>query len=263
MENVIEALKILKKYVDSFEEMDPQYKALKKVAEAHGLKALGVVVGNALVSYKLRGTGEEYWNEFGDFFVSRKPTFDNLVRFLTSSKYNVALREQKLKRLKKAKALIEKLEVEPLRYLNLNTLLSEVARTLGARGTEKTVTFAAKMAYYFFKALGYEVSGDVPVPIDSRIATVTCSSGLLDASVEEIMSKRRDEAVRAWARVAEEAGVKTLHLDALVWLPARGLRRALCRGLEEGKATIEHNLKSLGVEEAGKVAELLVRRKCC
>jgi len=260
---VVEALRILRKYVDVFEEADPQFKSVKRIAKVHGPKVLGVVVGNALVSYRLKGTGEEYWTEFGEFFLEREPTYDNLVRFLESSRYNIALRNKKLQRLQRVKSLIQRLSADPQTYTDLNYLIKQISFTLGAKGTEKTIVFAAKMAYYMFKSLGIETRGDVPIPIDSRIATVTCASRMVDACPDDIMNKYKDEAVRVWREVAEKAGVRTLNLDALIWLPAKGLRRALCSSLEAGKKKFLENLKALGVAEAQGVTELLIRRKCC
>jgi len=57
--------------------------------------------------------------------------------------------------------------------------------------------------------------------------------------------------------------MKTLNLDAVIWLPARGLRRALCRGVEAGRELFASNLKGLGVEEAEEVSALLIKKACC
>ena len=260
-EEVKRALSILSKYVDSLEAKDPQFLWISKVVKEHGLKALPVIVGNALVSYRLAGTGEQYWEEFGKFFLNHEPTIENLKKFVKESKYNKAMKEQKVKRIERASRVLEKLTSE--KYSDLNLLREELKRALGAKGNEKTLVFALKMAYYAFKAMDIAVKGDTDLPIDSRIATITCSSELLDASVDEIMGKRRDEAIRVWKEIAGEVGLKALHLDALLWLPARGLRRALCKGLEEGRKTVENNLKQYGIAEAEKVAQLLVRRACC
>ena len=259
-EEVKRALSILSKYVDEIEQKDPQYLWISKVAEKHGIKALPVVVGNALVSYRLSGTGEQYWEEFGRFFLSHEPTIENLIKFIRLSKYNKAMKEQKVKRIERVKAVLERLDK---RHSDLNLLREELKRALNAKGTEKTLVFALKMAYYLFKALGLPVKGDVELPIDSRIATVTCASELLDASVEEIMGKKRDEAIRIWRELANEVGLKSLHLDALLWLPARGLRKALCKGLDVGKEVVRKNLEEYGIREAEEVAELLVRRAYC
>ncbi len=259
-EEVRKALSILSKYVDEIEEKDPQYVWISKVAGKHGIKALPVVVGNALVSYRLSGTGEQYWEEFGRFFLKHEPTIENLISFIKNSKYNKAMKEQKVKRIERAKRVLERLDE---RYTDLNLLKEELKRTLNAKGTEKTIVFALKMAYYLFKALGLPVKGDVELPIDSRIATITCTSELMDATVDEIMGRKRDEAIRIWKELANEVGLKSLHLDALLWLPARGLRRALCKGLEAGRNVVKKNLEEYGIREAEEVAELLVRKVCC
>ncbi len=263
MENVIDALRILKRYVDDFEERDPQYKAIKRVVEKHGLKALGAIVGNALVSYRLKGTGEEYWTSFGEFFVNAEPSFENLIKFLKNNNINVAQKEQKVKRLMKVRKVLEEMSASPMSYTDLNRLTKTLARVLGKRGVEKTIVFAGKMAYYAFKAAGVGVEGDVPVPMDSRLATLTCAAGLVEGRVEEIMGPKRDLAVKAWSEAAKRVELRTLHLDALLWLPARGLRRALCSSIERGRELFERNLEELGVKEAKEVAELLIKKPCC
>ncbi len=260
-EEIKEALSILSKYIDHMEEKDPQYLWVSKVARKHGIKALPVVVGNALVSYRLSGTGEQYWEEFGKYFLKYEPSVDSLIQFIKLSKYNKVMKEQKLKRIEKVRKTL--IELADMRYSNLDLIRERLKRALKAKGTEKTLVFALKMAYYLFKSLGVNVEGDVELPIDSRIATLTCSSGLIDANVEEIMSKRRDEAIRLWSQVAHEVGIKTLHLDALLWLPAKGLRKALCKGLSYGREVLKKNLEEYGIEEAERIASLIVRRACC
>ncbi|UXD22729.1 hypothetical protein IPA_07735 [Ignicoccus pacificus DSM 13166] len=257
-----EALRVLKKYVDKFEEEDPQFKAIKRLVNKYGLKALPLVVGNALISYRLTGRGEDYWTEFSQFFLDNPNK--TLVDFLYSSKYNRAQRKQKEGRLKRAQPLLKKIEEDPERYSDLNLLLEELKKTLKAKGTEKTIVFALKMAYYVFKAAGKEVKGDVPLPMDLRISALTCASGLVDASPDEIMNEHRDEAIRKWEEEARKVGLKTLHLDALLWLPARGLREALKEGVEEARRTFAENLVRLGVdeEEAREVAKALIRKQC-
>ncbi|ALU12149.1 hypothetical protein EYM_00860 [Ignicoccus islandicus DSM 13165] len=259
--DVVKALTILKKYVDLIEETDPQYKAIKKLVDVLGDKALPIIVGNALISYRLSSTGEQYWNELADYF-SKNPN-STLEEFLKQSKFNRALREQKLKRLKKAEELLKELSEDPLKFSDLDLLRSRLAEVFKSRGTEKTIVFAAKMAYYFYKAKGIEVKGDVPLPIDLRIATLTCTSGVLYDEPERIMEVLREEAMNKWSEIAKEAGIKTLHLDAILWVPMRGVREKLMKqGVEEAREKFKSNLESLGVKEAEEVSKLLIVKPC-
>ncbi len=259
--NVVKALEILKKYVDLIEEKDPQYEAIRKLVEVLGDRALPIVVGNALISYRLSSTGEQYWKELAEYF-SKNPN-STLEEFLMNSKFNKALKEQKLRRLKKVEPLLKELERNPLKYSDLDLLRSELAEIFKSRGTEKTIVFAAKMAYYFFKVKGVEVKGDVPLPIDLRIATLTCTSGVLYDEPERIMEVLREEAMERWSEIAKEAGIKTLHLDAVLWVPMKGVRDKLLKsGVEEAREKFRSNLEELGVKEAKEVSELLIVKPC-
>ncbi len=262
MDNVVEAVSLLKKYVDLLESRDPQFKAVKRVAERWGIKALPAVIANALVSYRLSGTGERYWTEFADFFENSEPTLENFEAFLKGSKYNKALLERKIRRVRKVWRKISSLREGPLNLNNLRDLLS---LSLNAKGNEKTIVFALKMTYYFFKALGEEVEGDSPLPIDLRIAALTCASGLMRAPIDEIMGKLRGQAIRKWEDVAKRAEVKMLNLDAILWLPMRGVKELLVKGdLEGARDRFARNLISYGVDEedARRSARLLLLSPC-
>ena len=262
MDNVVEAINVLKRYVDLLESKDPQFKAIERVSKRWGVKALPIVIANALVSYRLSGTGEKYWTEFADFFERAEPTLENFEAFLRSSKYNKTLIEQKIRRVRRAWPAISNLGPEAS---NLDELRALLSRALRAKGSEKTIVFALKMTYYFFKSMGKEVKGDVPLPIDLRIATVTCASGLLKASPDEIMGKLRDEAIRKWREVAKMTNVKMVNLDAILWLPMNGVRELLLKGdLEGARARFARNLILYGVREADALtsARLLLLKPC-
>jgi len=227
--------------IDVVETADPQYAAVKKVLRAHSYPAAAaLVVANALISYRLTLPGEQYWNEFADF-ASTRPTpreADDVVRlfeeFLQASRGNRRLVPQKLARLRRAKPVLERLLREPERYRDLSILVRDIASTYSGRGTEKTIVFAAKMLHYLNRAAGVPEEGlySIPVPIDRRMALLTYTSGLLDDEPSMIMSRRRDEAIEAWRLVAEKSGIPAVSLDAVVWLPAYRIERALERGLD-------------------------------
>ncbi|HIC98936.1 MAG TPA: N-glycosylase/DNA lyase [Pyrodictiaceae archaeon] len=151
---------------------------------------------------------------------------------LSVSKVNRILRVQKLNRLKRIARVIEDILEQPDRYLDLKLLIRELAMSLKAKPFEKTIVFAAKMAYYTFKTLGYNARLEevTVIPVDKRIALLTVTSGLLDTDPKNIVSRYRDTAIGAWREIARLSNIPLLRLDAIVWLPARGLEKLLYMG---------------------------------
>lgn len=226
--------------IDVIELNDPQYHAVKKLVSIHGEAAVALAAANALISYRLSMPGEKYWMEFAGW-ASKRPRpgsgrelVTEMKEFLAESRGNRMVGLQKARRLERALPALEKLLREPRKYSNLGLLVRELAGALGARLEEKTIVFAAKMAYYAYRALGIEVSGkdDIPLPLDRRMAVLTSASGLLDAPPDRVFTRHRAEAVKAWQMVAAESGIPGIHLDAVVWLPAQGIERNLRIGLE-------------------------------
>jgi DNA-(apurinic or apyrimidinic site) lyase len=229
--------------IDVVEVSDPQYLAVRDLVRRVGPPAAALVVANALVSYRLSMPGEEYWQEFSKFFSMQGPpsSVDELLemfaRFFSVSRGNRMLHKQKLARLRRAAPVLARLLAQPKRYRDLRLLVEELRAALGSRGDEKTIVFAAKMLHYLHRALGVEEKGldEVPVPIDRRMALLTYTSGLLDAEPERIMSQMRRDAVEAWMQVARRAGIPSVSLDAIVWLPAYRLERHLQLGLDHAR----------------------------
>ncbi|BES82614.1 hypothetical protein PABY_21810 [Pyrodictium abyssi] len=226
--------------VEVIELNDPQYAAIKKLVAVHGDRAVALAVANALISYRLSLPGEKYWLEFADW-GSRIPTpsagkelVEAMKAFLAESRGNRMVVQQKARRLERAAPVLERVLREPGRYRDLGVLVKELAGVLGARPEEKTIVFAAKMAYYAYRALGLEVAGknEIPVPLDRRMALLTSASGMINSTPDKVFTRYRLDAVRAWQKVSRESGIPALHLDAVVWLPAHGIERNLRRGLE-------------------------------
>ncbi len=227
--------------LDVVEASDPQFQAVGRLLRVHGLgPAAALVAANALVSYRLTSTGEEYWTEFAGYMASRGSPRSGaeavrlMEEFLRGSRGNRRLLEQKLNRLRRAAPLLDRLLRSPLDYLDLRRLVREAASVLGARGDEKTIVFAAKMLHYLYRAAGLEPRGgeEIPPPIDRRMALLTSTSRLVEASPSEIMTRRRRDAVAAWLEVARLSGIPALRIDAVVWLPAQRIEQLIRRGLD-------------------------------
>jgi len=234
--------------IESLELADPQYHAARLVAEVYGEPGLAWIVANALVSYRLTSRGEEYWVEFANRLAEQKPPLSDIVgffrQFLPSSRGNRMLIAQKLGRLQRALPALRRIASNPLEYRDLTRLVQELSARLGSRPYEKTIVFAAKMAYYFFKSIGVEVEGEsIPLPVDARIALITSTSRIVYESPARIVA-RPENVVKAWQMVSEKSSIPTIHLDAIIWLPAAGIDRIVRRDIEKAREKFAKNLHS-------------------
>ena len=220
------------------EEVDPQFQAVKLITGKAGLgPALTLIVLNSIISYRLSGRGEDYWNEFA-LYVSRASEPKSLAEavklvlsFLSTSKINVALRASKISRLLRA-STAKVLEPDNIvkQTRNLRKFAKALALSLKSRWSSKTIVFSLKMICYAYRArYGKPLIApfSIPIPIDSRVAKLSWTSGVIDVEeasprkwsdiVEAVMSKPR-VAQGAWSVVAKNSGIPPLHLDSILWL---------------------------------------------
>ncbi len=226
--------------VETVEANDPQLLAVRRIASRHGRRAIAIVVANALVSYRLRVHGEDYWLAYAEWWEGVPPprTSGDVIRavsgFLRARRLAAHI-EHKERRLLRASPVVEQLLAFSGDELDLAWLLGALKRALRASGYEKTLFFALKMAYYACKVVGVRPvnveSESTLIPLDRRIAMLTSASGMLRATPDRIYSELRREAATAWRMVAAMSGTPVLQLDALLWLPARGVEPLLRRGL--------------------------------
>jgi DNA-(apurinic or apyrimidinic site) lyase len=209
-----------------FEDIDPQYKAIKRVAEVCKSYTSMLVVLNALVSYRLTMTGEEYWTAFSDYVakhcigIDSAPSAEYILKIFIE-KFNRALLSKKLFRVSKAvrcRGVLEAIEKR-----SLTNTWRELSLCLSANPSSKTIVFAVKMLYYAKKALGerVEVPMEIPIPVDGRVALVTYLSGALIvegvSTSREALLRYSDTIRNVWSKVARLSGVPPLNLDAMIW----------------------------------------------
>jgi len=220
------------------EEVDPQFQAIRLITSKMNFgPALTLIVLNSIISYRLSGRGEDYWNEFA-LYVSRADEPKSLVEavklmlgFLSTSKINVALRGPKTSRLLRASTASV---LEPDRIVNqarnLRRFAEALALSLKSRWSSKTIVFSLKMICYAYRARygrAFVAPFNIPIPVDSRVAKLSWTSGVVDVEgaspkrwgdvVEAVMSGPR-VAQRAWSAVAKKSGIPPLHLDSILWL---------------------------------------------
>ena len=220
-------------WIKNFEERDPQYIAISRLCHELGHDVemtLKLTMLNALVSYQLTGKGEDHWNYFANYFIKNRPTdlCNDFANYIVNSRYLARYRDSRLRRIRSACPQMAKLSIG--NYLNdLASLWRFIARITNARGDEKTVVFAVKMAYYVGRACGLNVSipMDIPIPVDYRVTVITICSGLIPIMggpnnvtdlARELMTRRRAEIQRAWSEVSRLSGIPSLNLDSVIWV---------------------------------------------
>lgn len=110
-------------------------------------------------------------------------------------------------------------------YLSdLASLWRLIVRIMNARGDEKTIVFAVKMAYYVGRACGLDVNVpmDIPIPVDYRVTVITICSGLMPVMgspsnvadlARELMTRRR---LRFKGRGARSVGLVAYRRSILI-----------------------------------------------
>ncbi len=220
------------------EENDPQYIAISGLIRrtSCGLAAVSVIA-NALVSYQLTSRGELYWSMFSEWMSGRGGSSVYYLlqahrEFLLNTSYNRMGLEAKLKRLDKFynSSLAEEIRSDPLKYCGrLEDLWGKIASTLNAEKQSKTIVFSVKIYYYVCRACGSSVKGDIPVPVDRRIAYVTlssclvrgCTGSLKKCSYDLMKPRLRGLVMGAWSIVSAESGIPGYNLDSLLWVLGR------------------------------------------
>ncbi|GAB6148806.1 N-glycosylase/DNA lyase [Stetteria hydrogenophila] len=254
------------------EELDPQYAAVRAVAEALGEgPALVAAFLTALSTYRLAMRGEEYWACFARHLAGagRVESVGGAVEavkgFLRSCPGARVQLEAKVRRVERAAAaaggILSALLRDPGRLAAVyGDLVGAVARALGQKPTAKTIVFAVKMAYYATRPPGARDPSPIriPMPVDVRVACLTYSSAMVDAgSYREIVS-RPEPAQEAWSIAAHVSGIPEIHLDTLAWLAG-----AAARDAPDPAGEIEALLTRAGApREAARLAAELTVRSC-
>ena len=263
------------------EEVDPQFQAVRLITSKMGFgPALTLIVLNSIISYKLSGRGEDYWNEFA-LYVSKANEPKSLVEavklvlgFLSASKINVALRTTKTSRLLRAStARILEPDIIVRQTRNLRRFAEDLALSLRSKRSSKTIVFSIKMICYAYRArYGRALIApfSIPIPLDSRIAKLSWTSGVVDIEgaslrtwsdvIEALMNKPRI-AQRAWSAVAKKSGIPPLHLDSILWLIGSFVdrRRAREEAVKEACEALSRTTAKSESDVFDVVSELIAR----
>jgi DNA-(apurinic or apyrimidinic site) lyase len=276
---VSELLSILGPYklMELEERLDPQFKALKRLAQVVGKGWASVyALLVSLVSYKLLMRGEEWWDCMSSFIASRRggrppsstrDAVDDVIWFIDNCRGSALARDARKRRILKvytsSRELLEKLALDPeYFYSNMEVMVKALARALDVEEWRKTVVFTAKMVYYAIRDPGDRrlVNLNIPIPVDTRVACASYSSMVVEAgSYMEVMRSPKP-AQEAWNEVSRRTGIPVLNLDSLLWLTGWAPRDL---SLENARGRVEDILSNVVEREtAREIAQRLYMRKC-
>ncbi|MEM3961034.1 MAG: N-glycosylase/DNA lyase [Sulfolobales archaeon] len=227
--------------ITAFEIRDPQYKALETLYQTlndcNSLALLTLL--NALISYNLSSTGEEYWWEFARYenfkHYTRDPEklWDSMRRFLLTSRGNTMNREQKLRRLSRVREEefhIEFYAIADEYMRDLRKLVERLSEIMRQSSDDKTIVFTAKMLYYVSKICGIRnpIMEGIRIPVDRRVASVSYTSELLEVLAPgnpiEIIFREKEKALEAWDIVSSISMIPQIRLDSVIWIMGRYVR---------------------------------------
>jgi len=257
--------------------LDPQYPAVRRISEVVG-ENVGALYALLLatVSYRLAMKGEEWWQCFSDMIVDRvadrsvssvRDIVGDVVWFLRNCPGAIIRRDAKIKRIrtiyKYAKRVLERIYNDPsIVFKEPDYIIEKIARALQVESWRKTIVFSVKMAYYALGGPEREImlKSSIPIPVDSRVACVSFTSGVVKASSSEEIYKYPRTTQDAWMMVSNLSGIPSIHIDSIIWNVADGLRG---KGLIEGRRHVAYKLmKVLSYGDSVIFAEELVWRAC-
>lgn len=202
---------------------DPQYAALAYLYSRMSKweDYLLIIILNAVISYQLTGTGEQYWWEFAQYFSMnnvKKNIINSLIEFLNSSKFNARLRGVKIGRLLKLRNFSSNFHLKVINYIDSPIILvRDLARDLNSIEKAKTIVFAVKMFHYGCRIASLTsrpLPYNIPIPVDSRIRYISNKLGI-KKNIQEF-----------WSWIARKVKIPPLHLDSLVWVSLGYIKRA-------------------------------------
>jgi len=214
------------------EETDRQFIALKKVSnliqsfpfdkrkEKTNLYIF-LVIANSLVCYQLSWKGEDYWEEFGEYFsnppltppskkvLQNKDLINDLIVFLKQSKYNKRFINIKTKRLEKLRTFLEHFNWKwEYYYNNMIELRDKLSELMNQKKDAKTITFTIKIYSYFVRNFYdfVEYPKEILIPIDSRLTNLF-----------EKYKWNYTDIKKFYKDLSNKLNIPMLHLDWIVW----------------------------------------------
>lgn len=242
------------------EHRDPQMLSLRKLCRKYAPGKIAALAGvNALISYMLNCTGEDYWREFSEHVSKLNVKIENIKDvvkivedFLANSSCNKLYRDAKKRRLRKllTTPITNRILDENYFIENPGNYWRTIARAIGSNPSSKTVVFSVKMYYYGLEAcrsIELTLPMNIPIPVDRRITQITFYSGLVESNDINRLFRKPRIVRRTWSLVGELSRIPPIHFDAALWLSAKYYSRN--KSLEDSATEISREL-SLDYDKA-------------
>ncbi len=220
----------------AIEHRDKQFLVLQKAwnsinSQEQNDKELFVflVIQCALVGFQIAGSWPLRWEEFSQKTqqnrdVLKQLQYNNVDRwyqFLTTSKYNKRLYNNKRKRLEKFSIAYNTIVAN--RWLlsyhdDMTTLWMQLSTTMKQDPHTKTVAFAVKMYGYATRIVTntfIHYPMNIVIPLDSRLRRIAIQQNSRYSTVKDAMI------IDYYQRLAQEHQIPPLHLDSLIWIDYR------------------------------------------
>lgn len=188
-----------------------------------------LVMQCAIVGFQIAGSGPLWWEEFAakiqtHWDILQKIQYDNVDRwyqFLTTSKYNKRLYNNKRKRLEKF-AIAYSIVVDHKKILNYHEDMSHLRTKLSDAMQQdphnKTMAFAVKMYGYATRIVMntfVHYPMDVVIPLDSRLRAIAIQQDKKHGQSND------KQIITYYQNIAEQHKIPPLHLDSLIWIDYR------------------------------------------
>lgn len=218
MDELVQKISVSFDDIKQIEENDPQYISLKNLYFNIQNKDfyLSLIITNALVCYQLSSQGEEYWEEFHQYFSKKSPQnkteiISDMILFLKQSKGNKRILNMKIKRLEKVGLFLEKFFWnEKFYYENMQSLQTDLAKSMKQKIHDKTIVFTIKMFWYWARTqfeIFHYFPFEIPIPIDSRLT-----------KLYQIYNKNSNIKIEEfYSLLSQKLWIPPLHLDAILW----------------------------------------------
>lgn len=200
----------------NFESNDRQFIAIKNLEKEISNKELylALIIANSIICYQLSWKGEDYWEEFSNYFsninLNKTNLIDNLWIFISNSKNNKRFVDIKQKRLEKIRSFIENdfSSKSVYFYENMIELRNILARIMNQKIDAKTIVFAVKMFWYWARNIYdfKEYPSEISIPIDSRLFSL----------FEKYKWEYTDINI-FYSDLSKKIKISPLHLDWIIW----------------------------------------------
>ncbi len=222
-----------------FEEKDKQFLALKKMYKIKRIPDnlyLFLIIANALISFQLSWTGENYWIEFSNWdwnkYKNKSSILIEFENLLKNWKNNRRFVNMKLKRLKKL--LFNEYNLYWQTFFNyfmwniefyyrkMNILAEDLANIMSQNKKAKTIVFAVKMFSYGARNVFWYLEkfpNTLIIPLDSRLKK-------LYKTYVWFGSKKDME--NYYLDLSKKLNIPSLHLDAILWVNYNKLIKNNC-----------------------------------